>query len=169
MTHGLTLLGMEKRDLHDGDDLLCLYDTQYGNQHENYHENENENENNHKNENESVRRIEIGGSVQRNSQNSIYRSAVADRNVQTKDHILYNNQPQSTVRPTNGNNTHQTQIDGHVHLRSHFQEGICVPFTLLSGPSVDGKIHDIKESCTYVHDDLASTMISLYATSLTRG
>ena len=169
MTHGLTLLGMEKRDLHDGDDLLCLYDTQYGNQHENYHENENENENNHKNENESVRRIENGGSVQRNSQNSIYRSAVADRNVQTKDHILYNNQPQSTVRTTKGNNTHQTQIDGHVHLRSYFQEGICVPFTLLSGPSVDGKIHDIKESCTYVHDDLASTMISLYATSLTRG
>ena len=171
MTHGLTLLGMEKRDLHDGDDLLCLYDTQYGNQHENYHENENEN--NHKseneNENENVRRIDIGGSVQHKSQNSIYRSAVADRNVQTKDHILYNNQPQSTVRTTKGNNTHQTKIDGHVHLRSHFQEGICVPFTLLSGPSVDGKIHDIKESCTYVHDDLASTMISLYATSLTRG
>ena len=159
VVHGLTLLGLEKRDLHDGDDLLCLYDTQYGNEHE--HENNNENRNNH--ENEIISRIENGGSGQHEIQNSTYGSAVADRNVQTSS------QTQSIVRTSKDNIILQPPKDQHTHLRSYFQEGICVPFTQLSGPWVNSKILDIKESCTYMHDNLAATIISLFATSVTRG
>ena len=155
MAHGLTLLGLEKRDLHDGDELLCLYDTQYGN------ENDNENRNNH--EIEIISRIENGGSGQHKIQNSTYGSAVADRNVQTSS------QTQSDVRASKDKNIHQPQKDQHAHLRSYFQEGICVPFTQLSGPWVNSKILDIRESCTYMHDNLAATIISLFATSITRG
>ena len=44
------------------------------------------------------------------------------------------------------------------------QEDVCVPYCM-SVPSVSHKIHGIAEVCTYVHDDLATAVLSLFDTS----
>ena len=44
------------------------------------------------------------------------------------------------------------------------QEDVCVPYCM-SVPSDSHKIHGIAEVCTYVHDDLATAVLSLFDTS----
>ena len=47
------------------------------------------------------------------------------------------------------------------------REGICIPHTLSGLPAVTGKIHDIKESCAYIHSEVPSVLQSLCASSST--
>lgn len=44
-------------------------------------------------------------------------------------------------------------------------EILCVPAAATGLPAVVGRIHDIREGCSYIHNELASVLLSSYSLS----
>ena len=49
------------------------------------------------------------------------------------------------------------------------REILCIPSADTGLPAVVGRIHDIREGCSYIHNELASVLLSSYSLSATNG